>query len=69
VKEKVNVNLVVPRSDYRKLKMRSIQEGTTVPELLREATRMSFFVHAIAQDPDTRLLVERGGEVKEIIFT
>jgi hypothetical protein len=34
---------------------------------LRRATKLLLFVLSIKQDPDARLLVERGGEVREIV--
>ena len=69
MKNKVKIKLAVPGSVYRKLEVISTQEGKTVPEVLREATRLALFVRAIAQDPHARLLIERGGEAREIIVS
>jgi hypothetical protein len=67
MKKAVNYNLKIPTNVYQMLKKISEQEGTTVAELLREATKLSLFVHHIRQTPGTRLLVEREGEIREIV--
>ena len=60
-------NLELSTENYENLKKIAEQEGTTVADLLRRATKLLLFVLSIKQDPDTRLLVERGGEVQEIV--
>jgi hypothetical protein len=36
-------------------------------QYLRRATELLLFILSIKEDPDARLLVERGGEVQEIV--
>ena len=60
-------NLEIPTKTYRSLQKLAEQEGTTVADLLRKATKLLLFVHSIKEDPDARLLVERRGEIQEIV--
>jgi hypothetical protein len=60
-------NLELSTENYENLKKIAEQEGTTVADLLRRATKLLLFVLSIKKDPDARLLVERGGEVQEIV--
>lgn len=60
-------NLELPTDYYRQLKSIADQEGTTIAELLRRATKLLLFVQSIKDDPSARLLVDRGGEIQEII--
>ena len=61
-------NLEISTDNYKHLKTIAEQEGTSVAELLRRATRLLLFVLSIKQDPNARLLVERGGELQEIVL-
>ena len=65
---KTSYNLVIPTETYRKIKKISEQEGATIAELLRKATKLFLFIRSIKQDPDARLLVERGGQIREIVI-
>lgn len=67
MKETTSYNLSIPTDTYRKIKKIAEQEGTSVAELLRRATKLLLFVRSIKQDPDARLLVERGGEIQQIV--
>jgi hypothetical protein len=67
MKATTNYNMSIPTETYRKLQGIAAQEGTTVAELLRRATKLLLFVRSIKDDPDARLLVERGGELHEIV--
>jgi hypothetical protein len=60
-------NLKIPTETYKKLKKIAEQEKTTIADLLRRATKLLLFVRFTTQDPDARLLVERGGEIQGII--
>jgi len=60
-------NLELSTENYENLKKIAEQEGTTIADLLRRATKLLLFVLSIKQDSDARLLVERGGEVQEIV--
>jgi len=60
-------NLELSTENYENLKKIAEQEGTTIADLLRRATKLLLFVLSIKQDPDARLLVERGDEVQEIV--
>jgi hypothetical protein len=60
-------NLEIPTTTYRTLKKIAEQEGTTVADLLRRATKLLLFVRSVKDDPGARLLVERGGEIQEIV--
>jgi hypothetical protein len=60
-------NLELSTENYENLKKIAEQEGTTVADLLRRATKLLLFVLSIKQDSDARLLVEREGEVQEIV--
>lgn len=61
-------NLKIPTETYKNLQMIARQEGTTVAELLRRATKLLLYVRSIKDNADGRLLVERGGEVQEIVL-
>jgi hypothetical protein len=61
-------NLKITTGTYKDLQMIAGQEGTTVAELLRRATKLLLYVHSIKDDTDGRLLIERGGEVQEIVL-
>ncbi|MDY7040204.1 MAG: hypothetical protein SVX38_05005 [Chloroflexota bacterium] len=65
--ETTSYNLAIPTETYRKLKQIAEQEGTSIAELLRRATKLLLFVRSIKQDTGVRLLVERGGEIQEIV--
>lgn len=60
-------NLEIPTTTYRTLKKIAEQEGTTVADLLRRATKLLLFVRSVKDDPGARLLVERAGEIQEIV--
>lgn len=62
-------NLKIPTGTYKNLQMIARQEGTTVAELLRRATKLLLYFRSIKDDTDGRLLVERGGEVQEIVLS
>lgn len=63
----INYNLAMPIKTHENLKDIAAQEGTTVAELLRRATRLLLFVRSIKNEPGARLLVERKGEMQEIV--
>jgi hypothetical protein len=60
-------NLAIPTETHKQLKKIAEQEGTTIAELLRKSTRLLLYVRTIKQDPNARLLVERQGEIQEIV--
>jgi len=60
-------NLAIPTDTYRKLRQIAEQEGTSIAELLRKATKLLLYVNSIKQDPDARLLVKRGDDLHEIV--
>ena len=59
-------NLRIPTSTYTELKAIAAQEGTTVADLLRRATRLLLFIRSIKDDSGARLLLEREGEILEV---
>jgi hypothetical protein len=61
-------NLKIPTETYKNLQKIARQEGTTVAELLRRATKLLLYVRSIKDNADGRLLVERGDEVQEIVL-
>ena len=61
-------NLAIPTETYKKLKTIADQEGTTIADLLRRATKLLLFVRSVKDDPDAGLLVKRGGEIQEIVL-
>jgi len=65
--ETTGYNLKIPTETYSKLKQIAAQEGTSIAELLRRATRLLLFIRSIKQDPDARLMVKRGDEIQEIV--
>jgi len=65
---KTSYNLAIPTDTYKSLKRIAEQDGTTIAELMRRAIRCLMFLRTIKSDPDARLLVEQGGEIKEIIL-
>jgi hypothetical protein len=68
MKAKTGYNLTIPTDTYKNLQKIAEQEGTTVAELLRRAIKWLMFVRTIKLDPDARLLVERDGDIREIII-
>lgn len=65
---KTRYNLTIPTDSYKNLQRIAAQEETTIADLLRRATKLLLFVRSIKDDPDARLLVERGGEFQEIVL-
>jgi hypothetical protein len=61
-------NLAMPTDSYKSLQKIAEQEDTTIADLLRKATKLLLFVRSIKEDPDSRLLVERGGDIQEIVL-
>jgi hypothetical protein len=61
-------NLAMPTDSYKSLQKIAEQEDTTIADLLRKATKLLLFVRSIKDDPDSRLLVERGGDIQEIVL-
>lgn len=61
-------NLELPTDIYKRLKNIADQEGTTLADLLRRATKLLLFVRSIKEDPSARLLVERDGEIQQIVL-
>ena len=61
-------NLELPTDIYKKLKTIADQEGTTLADLLRRATKLLLFVRSIKEDPSAHLLVERDGEIQQIVL-
>jgi hypothetical protein len=68
MKATTSYNLSIPTEIYNNLKKIAAQEGTTIADLLRRATKLLLFVRSIKDDPGARLLVERGGEPQEIVL-
>lgn len=66
--ETTSYTLKIPIDTHKTLKNIAEEEGTTIADLLRRATKLLLFVRSIKQDPDARLLVERGGDIQEIIM-
>jgi len=60
-------NLAIPTETYKELKNIAAKEGTSIAELLRRATRLLLYVRSIKEEPDARLLVERGNGIQEIV--
>ncbi len=61
-------NLAIPTDSYNNLQRMAAQEDTSVADLLRRATKLLLFVRSIKDDPTARLLVERDGEMQEIVL-
>jgi len=61
-------NLSIPTESYIGLQNIAAQEETTIADLLRKATKLLLFVRSIKRDPDARLLVQRRGEIQEIVL-
>ena len=68
MKTKTNYNMAIPSDTYKSLKKIAEQDGTTIAELLRRAIKWFLFVRTVKLDPEARLLVEQGGETREIII-
>ena len=68
MKAKTGYTLSIPTETYRNLKKLAEQEDTTIAELLRRAIRWYLFIQTTKLDPDARLLVDQGGETREIII-
>jgi len=67
MKSKTSYNLAIPTDTYRNLKKIAEQDGTTIAELMRKAIKWLMFIRTIKLDPEARLLVAQGDDVKEII--
>ncbi len=68
MKSTTRYNLPIPTDTYKSLQEIAEQEGTTVAALLRRAIRWLLYVRTIRLDPEARLLVEQGGETKELVL-
>ena len=66
--DRTRYNLDLPTEIYKRLKAMADQEGTTLADLLRKATKLLLFVRSIKDEPSSRLLVERDGEIQEIVL-
>jgi len=66
-KATTSYNLQIPTDTYNNLKEIAEQEGTTIADLLRRATKLLLFVRSIKDDPDAQLLVKQGSEIREIV--
>lgn len=66
--ETTSYNLSIPSETYRQLKQISQQEGTSIAELLRTATRLLLYVRSINEDPNAHLLIERNGRMRELVL-
>ena len=60
--------LSMPADACRQLRHIAEQEGLSFGELLRRATKPFLFFRSIKQDPQARVLVERGDETQEIVL-
>lgn len=67
-KATTSYNLKIPTETYDDLKEIAEQEGTTIAELLRKATRLLIFIRSFKDDPDAHLLVKRGDDEREIVI-
>lgn len=61
-------NLGIPTESYKNLQKVAEQEGTTIADLFRKATKLFLFIRSIKEDQDAHLLIERNGEIKEIVL-
>ena len=61
-------NLEIPTETYHNLQRIARREETSVAELLRRATKLLLYVRSIKELPSSRLLVQRGSEVQEIVL-
>ena len=68
MKQATNYNLSIPEDSYRQLKRIADEEGTSLAELLRKATKLFLYLRSIKQDSNARFLVERGDVIQEIIL-
>ena len=68
MKSTTSYNLAIPTDTYNNLKNIAEKEGTSVAQLLRKATKLFLFLRSIKQDSKARFLVEREGEIQEIIL-
>ena len=68
MKRITSYDLSMPTDSYRQLKHIAEQERTSLAELLRRAIKPFLLLRSIKHDPQARLLVERGGQIQEIIL-
>ena len=68
MKQATNYNLAIPNDSYRQLKRIADEEGTSLAELLRKATKLFLYLRSIKQNSDARFLIERGDVIQEIIL-
>jgi hypothetical protein len=68
MKSTTRYNFPIPTDTYRSLQDIAEKEGTTVADLLRRAIRWLLYVRTIRLDPEARLLVEQGGETRELVL-
>jgi len=61
-------NLEIASESYKNLQNIAAREGTTIADLLRRATKLLLFLRSIKEDPNARLLVDRNGEIQEIVL-
>jgi hypothetical protein len=63
---RVNVNF--SEEAYDALENLAKERGTTMAEVLRDAISLEQWVDEVRKDRDARLLVERGGERRELLL-
>ena len=68
MKRNTSYDLSMPTDSYQQLKQIAEQESTSLAELLRRATKWFLFMRSIKQYPKARLLVERRGQIQEVIL-
>ena len=61
-------NLAMSTQSYNSLKQIATDDDTSVADLLRKSAKLLIYLRSIAKDPNARLLVERNGEIQEIVL-
>jgi hypothetical protein len=67
--EPVKLTVALPKTAVEDIERIADESGKTKTQVLREAIALKTFIERELEQPDTRLLIERGGTTREIVFT
>ena len=60
------VNVIFSKDQYDTLKRLANQQGINVSDALRQAINLSDLLVNLNKDPNTRILLDKGGKVQEL---
>lgn len=67
--ETVKLTVALPKTAVEEVETMASKASKSKTQVLREAIALKAFIERELAQPDTRLLIERGGTTREIVFT